>query len=898
MTVQPARHVLPRRRARRVALAAALAVVAPVGVVVVGPSTTAAARPTPVAASDVQVSPRAVAPRDLGGELPAKTRAGAITDAHRVADGLAVVGATWAEGALRDGDRLEVRTRRDGVWQPWQEMEVDDAEHGPDPDSAEGRAARPGTAPVIVEGDASQVRVVTSRAVAPAVDVTFVDPGTSAADAAVGASAAGSASAAATRPTIYTRKDWGADESLRKGTPQFGQVQVGFVHHTVGTNSYSAAQVPAIIRGIYDFHVNGRGWNDVGYQFFVDRFGRVWEGRAGGVDKAVEGAQAGGYNSGSFGASVMGDFSSASVPSPVTTSLAKLFAWKFTLHGTPVTGKVSVMDKTFNRISGHRDASQTACPGARLYEKLPALRTAVAARVGSRSPSTLDRSVDSGGTPDVLAEDAGAAYPSDPGQVLRSASTQPVRAGVRIGTGWNSLRHVVLSPDLTGDGWADIVAVRPASGALRVYRGNGRGGFAGVEERGSGWNVMTRLVAGGDRTGDGRADLLAVRTDGSLVLYEGDGAGWFRAGRVLATGFGAYRALTDAGDVNGDGLRDLFAVHATTHVLDLRPGLPGGGVGPAVKWGSGWQGLDQVTSADLDRDGRSDLLTRMPDGRMRSYFGDDGGRLTRSNTFGRGWGVLDSVTTGPDWNGDAVPDLIARVVSNGDLRLYPGTGQRDFSVAPLDLRTGVDDTDLVRVVGDVDGDGLADAVARTGTGDLIGLRGLGDGRFERVSARIGHGWQIFDLIEPVGDYTNDGVPDLVARTPDGALRVYALTRSLTVGWQLPIGSGWQSARSITATGAVNADVNADVVVLRTDGSVRLYWGTGPGALNYYDVVLTGQTDLVRIIGTGDFTGDGPSDILGQATDGRLYLYPGDGQGGFRPSRQPVRSTSEVGSVLS
>ena len=95
-----------------------------------------------------------------------------------------------AEGALRDGDRLEVRTRRDGVWQPWQEMEVDDAEHGPDPDSAEGRAARPGTAPVIVEGDASQVRVVTSRAVAPAVDVTFVDPGTSAADAAVGASAA------------------------------------------------------------------------------------------------------------------------------------------------------------------------------------------------------------------------------------------------------------------------------------------------------------------------------------------------------------------------------------------------------------------------------------------------------------------------------------------------------------------------------------------------------------------------------------------------------------------------------------------------------------------------------------------------------------------------------------
>jgi len=91
-------------------------------------------------------------------------------------------------------------------------------------------------------------------------------------------------------------------------------VQVGLVHHTVGTNTYTAAQVPAIIRGIYDFHVNGRGWSDVGYQFLIDRFGRIWEGRAGGVDKAVLGAQAGGYNSGSFGASVMGDYTSAAVP--------------------------------------------------------------------------------------------------------------------------------------------------------------------------------------------------------------------------------------------------------------------------------------------------------------------------------------------------------------------------------------------------------------------------------------------------------------------------------------------------------------------------------------------------------------------------------------------------------
>ena len=888
-----------RLRGRHVALAAVVALVAPVAAVVVVPAATASARPTPVRTTHDQVVPRKAAPTDLGGQLPAGARAGAITAPHRVVRDLAVVGATWPAGTLREGDRLELRVREDGQWQAWREMPVDDEEHGPDPDTAEGRASRDGTLPVVVDGEESQVRVVTTRATAPAVEVTFVDPGTSDADAGVGAPVAGSASAAAARPTIHTRKEWGADETLRKGTPDYGQVQVGFVHHTVGTNTYTSAQVPGILRGIYDFHVNGRGWNDIGYQFLVDRFGRIWEGRYGGVDKAVVGAQAGGYNSGSFGASVMGDFTSASVPSAVTTALTSLFAWKFTLHGIPATGRVSVQDKVFDRISGHRDANQTSCPGARLYDKIPGLRTAVAARIGSRSPSALHRSVDPGGTNDVLARPDGTSTSrvAGDGQVLRAASPQPVRGGVRLGTGWNALRHPTLTSDLTGDGFADVVAVSPKTSALRVYAGNGRGGFSGMKERGGGWNAMARLVGSGDRTGDGKADLLTVRTDGALVLYEGDGAGWFRSSRVLATGWGGYRSVTDAGDVDGDGRRDLFTVGAT-NVLELWPGVAGGGLGAPVRWGTGWQGLDQVGAADLDGDGRrGDLLVRQADGRMRSYYADEAGRPTRMNTFGSGWGGLDSLTTGVDWNGDRVPDLVARVTATGDLRLYAGTGQRDFSAAPLTVSTGVSDGDLFRVVGDVDGDGLADAVVRTTAGDLFALRGRGDGRFDRLPTRIGTGWETFDLVEAVGDYTNDGVPDLLARTWGGELRVYALTRSLTVAWSLVVGSGWQGALSVTGTGAVNGDVNADVVVLRDDGTVRVYRGTGPGALNYYDVVLTGQTDLVRIVGTGDLTGDGPNDIVGQATDGRLYVYPGDGKGGFR-SRQPLRSPQEAARVVS
>ena len=203
----------------------------------------------------------------------------------------------------------------------------------------------------------------------------------------------------------------------------------------------------------------------------------------------------------------------------------------------------------------------------------------------------------------------------------------------------------------------------------------------------------------------------------------------------------------------------------------------------------------------------------------------------------------------------------------------------------------------MRLVGDVDGDGLADAVARTATGDLIGLRGRGDGRFDRLPTRIGAGWQASSTSSSRSATTRTtGCRTSSPARTDGDVRVYAMTRAFGFAWQLPIASGWQDALSVTATGAVNGDANADVVVLRTDGTVRLYRGTGPGALNYYDVVLTGQTDLVRIVGTGDLTGDGPPTSSARAATADCSSTPATARAASGPPASRCGHLQEVGDV--
>jgi hypothetical protein len=200
-------------------------------------------------------------------------------------------------------------------------------------------------------------------------------------------------------PNIIPRSSWDPRNRCRpRTTPGLGHIQAAFVHHTVSLNGYSRSQSAAMVLAVCLFHRNGNGWNDMGYNFLVDRYGQVFEGRAGGIDQPVVGAQAGGFNTPSTGVSMIGEFSSHAPPKAAMTSLVRLLSWKLSIHGVPATGRTKVVSAggpstgypagrvvSLNRISGHRDADLTACPGAALYRQLPALRRRVSKLEGDIS---------------------------------------------------------------------------------------------------------------------------------------------------------------------------------------------------------------------------------------------------------------------------------------------------------------------------------------------------------------------------------------------------------------------------------------------------------------------------------------------------------------------------------
>jgi flagellar hook assembly protein FlgD len=287
-----------------------------------------------------------------------------------------IVGTHW-QG---DGEVWFRTASEDGTWSPWRSArpEEDDL---PDATSEEGKASSgwnvgnpwwTGASTSIqyrVSGPVTRLRTFYISSEAEPADASL-------------SSAGSTATLRPDRPPIVRRGGWGADESIVRAPPSFAdRLELSVVHHTAGTNSYSASQSAAIVRGIQRYHVLSNGWNDIGYNYLVDKYGRIFEGRGGGLIQNVIGAHAQGFNTGSVGVAVLGTYGSGGISTAARNAVQRLLAWRldaghvdprsfvdFTSYGNdrfPAGTRVRL-----RAVSGHRDTGYTSCPGTALYGQL------------------------------------------------------------------------------------------------------------------------------------------------------------------------------------------------------------------------------------------------------------------------------------------------------------------------------------------------------------------------------------------------------------------------------------------------------------------------------------------------------------------------------------------------
>ena len=318
--------------------------------------------------------------------------------------GLAAV--TW-RGSLTSRINVTIRVHDQGEWSRWHSLDM--REQIPDAASRDARIARvqQGTEPLLTSGYADgvdvRIRTAASTAVVSDVQLLLINGKPTAADALASSATPpvaalarpGAAVTGPAQPTIISRAGWGADETWRRGMPSYSDtIKIGFVHHTVTATDYSRAEAPAQVRAVYAYDTKGLGISDLGYNYMVDRFGTIYEGRAGGVDQPVIGAHTAGFNENSFAVAVLGDYQHNKLPKaaaePIVRAISAVAGWKLALfHVDPMApvnlvsnglygtskyeaGEVAKMPYS---LIGHGDIGKTQCPGAYLRPYLPQIRT-------------------------------------------------------------------------------------------------------------------------------------------------------------------------------------------------------------------------------------------------------------------------------------------------------------------------------------------------------------------------------------------------------------------------------------------------------------------------------------------------------------------------------------------
>ena len=305
-----------------------------------------------------------------------------------------LVGVTWDYDPAVVDVAVRVRTREvGGGWGNWTAIEVEDGRG--DPGDAAPR--RGGTAPLWTGTSSGIEAEVSTRSGGSPVDVRLelVDPGTSPADEVPAPpEIQDTADAAEAMPDVYSRAQWGADESLRTWRPEYaGALKAATIHHTAGANGYAPDEVAGILRSIYRYHAVSLGWGDIGYNVLVDRFGRLWEGRSGGLASTVIGAHSGGFNTGTFGVSMIGNYDVVDTTPALVDAVAAIVGWKLSLYGVDPRASVTLTSSgggtsryakgesvTVPTVFAHRNVGATVCPGRYGYARMDEIRQKASGR--------------------------------------------------------------------------------------------------------------------------------------------------------------------------------------------------------------------------------------------------------------------------------------------------------------------------------------------------------------------------------------------------------------------------------------------------------------------------------------------------------------------------------------
>ncbi|MDQ3859133.1 MAG: N-acetylmuramoyl-L-alanine amidase [Actinomycetota bacterium] len=407
------------------------------------------------------------------------------------------------------------------------------------------------------------------------------------------------------RPRIIMRAQWGADESIVRAPPSYAErVAFSVVHHTAGAPPSSPAQSAAMVRGVLAYHVRSNGWNDIAYNYLVDPFGQIFEGRRGGVTRPVVGAHARGFNTGSTGVALLGNYDSRALTAAAREALVKLLAWRldvahvdpasrltWTSAGSPKwpAGRAVVL----RAVSGHRDVGLTACPGANAYAKLGAIAAAAAAyggpklfdprargSVGGRVRITARLStplpwtvtvVDASGR--TLASGAGSGtavdWTWDASRVAPGRYSYAIEAGPNVRAARGAIKsplpleltrlaldRTVVTPNGDGVGDAVHVAIRltiPAAVSLSLADASGRPVATVVSTRAVRAGTTTLVWRGrttaGSPVADGRYALVVSAAAGSQSASA-------RTGLVVDRTLGYFALRPRTFSPNGDGRRE------------------------------------------------------------------------------------------------------------------------------------------------------------------------------------------------------------------------------------------------------------------------------------------------------------------------------------------------------